>query len=151
MRASVKNKFQRSVKALRILSIFYVLLVVSLLTWAGELPAGVSTNGETSSNEAKAQPSVGKDIHNEGQISGTPRLIRSQPETEVFFRDLNQSYIIPKDNRHNKIFEAVSKAIKTKSKVTLEVDPKSRRILGLPEDGASSKTETVPAVLEKSP
>jgi hypothetical protein len=64
-------------------------------------------------------------------ISATPRLIRSQPETEVFFRDHNTSYVIPKDDGHNKTYELVEKAMKAKTKVSLRVDPKSRRVLGV--------------------
>lgn len=62
-------------------------------------------------------------------ISGVVRLIRTSPQTEVFFKDLKNSYIIPKDSQHNKIYEACLQSSKTGKPVTLQVDPKSRRVL----------------------
>lgn len=62
-------------------------------------------------------------------ISGTPRLIRQMPETEVFFKDLPQSYFIPRTSSHNRIFDAVMKAQKAGKAISLKVDPKSRQIV----------------------
>ena len=110
----------------------------------------VSTVNDSSLGAVKDQGAKAGPALKEGQISATPRLIRSQPETEIFFKDFNQSLIIPKDNKHNKIFEAVSKAMKGNSKITLEVDLKTRRVLGIPEEAPVPQGEAVPPVLEKN-
>jgi hypothetical protein len=89
----------------------------------------------------RAEPEVVTEekIEAKGEVVvGVPRLIRSAPETEVFFKDLNVSYIIPKNDNHNRSFEAVEKAIKSESAVSLRVDQKSRRVLGLAEGKKSS-------------
>lgn len=77
------------------------------------------------------------------EISGTVRLIRANPETEVFFKDLKDSLIIPKDSKHNQIFEACQQSQKTGRPVQIMVDPAGRRILGLP--GAKSPSPSTGA------
>ena len=64
-------------------------------------------------------------------VSGIPRLIRASPETEVFFRDVNTSYIIPKDSKHNQFFEAFDQASRTNKSVSFRADPISRRVLAM--------------------
>lgn len=74
----------------------------------------------------------------EGQtVSGVVRLIRSSPQTEIFFKDLKQSYIIPKTSQHNKIYEACLQSSKTGKAVALQVDPVSRRVLAISNQTAS--------------
>lgn len=62
-------------------------------------------------------------------ISGVVRIVRTSPETEVFFKDIKNSYIIPKNSKHNEIFEACLQSSKTGKAVALQVDPKNRRVL----------------------
>lgn len=66
------------------------------------------------------------------EISGTVRIIRSQPQTEVFFKDLKESVIIPVNSRHNQIYEACEKSWKKGTPVKLRIDPVSRHVLALP-------------------
>lgn len=64
-------------------------------------------------------------------VSGIPRLIRASPETEVFFRDINTSYIIPQSDKHNRFFHAFDQASKRNQAVSFRVDPVSRRVLAM--------------------
>jgi hypothetical protein len=76
------------------------------------------------------------------QISGVVRLIRGEPETQVFFKDLNDSVIIPKDSKHNEIFAMCNDSMKTGKSISLMMDPVSHRAF-LPTD-ASKSSATVP-------
>lgn len=64
-------------------------------------------------------------------VSGTPRLMRALDETEVFFSELNQSYVIPQGEQHNPFFFAMEKALKERRKISFKVDPQSHRILSV--------------------
>lgn len=64
-------------------------------------------------------------------VSGVVRIMRASPETEVFFKDLKDSVIIPFGSRHNEIFSACEQSRKTGSPVHLIIDSKSRRALGV--------------------
>lgn len=79
--------------------------------------------------ESGAEPSL-EDFPGE-TVAGIPRLIRASPETEVFFRDLNLSYIIPQDSKHNRFFNAFDQASKLSRQVSFRVDPVSRRVLAM--------------------
>ncbi len=61
------------------------------------------------------------------QISGVVRIIRGEPQTEVFFKDLKDSVIIPKDSKHNEIYALCADSMKTGKPVSLMMDPVSRR------------------------
>ncbi len=74
------------------------------------------------------------------EVSGVVRLIRANPETEVFFKDLKDSLIIPKDSGHNKIYAACEESQKKGKPVKLLIDPVGRRILSLP--NPPEKTES---------
>lgn len=82
------------------------------------------------------------------EVSGVVRLIRGSPETEVFFKDLKDSVIIPKtSSKHNQIFAACETSMKKGTPVKLLIDPVSRQARGLPEDKPASATsgEAAPA------
>lgn len=64
-------------------------------------------------------------------VSGIPRLIRASPETEVFFRDVNTSYIISQDSKHNQYFKVFEEASRVNKSVSFRVDPVTRRVLAM--------------------
>jgi hypothetical protein len=73
------------------------------------------------------------------QISGTVRLIRGSPSTEVFFKDLKDSAIIPKNNSHNAIYALCEESMKKGIPVSLIIHPISREVIAIP-DKTESKT-----------
>lgn len=73
------------------------------------------------------------------EVSGTVRIIRAHPETEVFFTDLKNSVIIPKTSSHNRILEACEEARKKNAKISLRIDPISRQVKSLGEDSGIEK------------
>ncbi len=75
-------------------------------------------------------------------VSGIPRLIRASPETEIFFRDVNTSYIIPKDSKHNQYYHAFETASRLNKSVSFRVDPVSRRVLAV--DGVNGVVSAKP-------
>lgn len=64
-------------------------------------------------------------------VSGTPRVMRALHETEVFFSELNQAYVIPQGGQHNAFFFAMEKALKERRKINFKADPQSHRILNV--------------------
>ncbi len=62
-------------------------------------------------------------------LTGVPRLIRQDPLTEVFFRDLKTSYVIHTDSKHNANYKAFDEAARANRSITFRADPISRRIL----------------------
>jgi hypothetical protein len=80
---------------------------------------------------AKSEPVI---IHGVAakEVTATVRLIRSTPETEVFFKDLKDSLIIPKDSQHNKLYDLCEESRKKGTPVKLLIDPIGRRILAPP-------------------
>lgn len=62
-------------------------------------------------------------------VSGVPRLIRANPETEVFLRNVNGGFVLPPGARHNLMFDEFQKAMKTDKSVTFKYDAISRRVL----------------------
>lgn len=84
----------------------------------------------------------------EGNLSGIPRFIRGSPQTEVFFKDLKDSFIIPHNDSHNRILKAFIDAQKTGKPVNFRADPKVRVILGLSEVTAPAAVDapSAPAV-----
>jgi hypothetical protein len=123
-------------------------ILILLLSFA----QGSFAQGETSS-EKKVNPSFQPIEEAESlkeaakdsaatSVSGIVRIVRGSPETEVFFKDLKNSLIIPKDSQHNKILEACEESRKKGTPVHLKIDPKSRRILGLPAAAKPAKGES---------
>ncbi len=72
------------------------------------------------------------------EVTGTVRLIRSTPETEVFFKDLKDSLIIPKDSQHNKLYDLCEESRKKGTPVKLLIDPVGRSILSPPKSTENS-------------
>ena len=62
-------------------------------------------------------------------VSGIPRVIRANPETEVFLRNVNGGFVLPPGARHNLMFEEFQRAMKTEKSVTFKYDAISRRVL----------------------
>jgi len=60
--------------------------------------------------------------------SGEIFVIRNGVKTEVFFRNHNQSYFIPKDNKHNARLKNLQKRSKLNQQVTIQFNPKTREI-----------------------
>lgn len=91
--------------------------------------AGSSQDQDFADSVSSLEPSL-EDFPGE-TVAGIPRLIRASPETEVFFRDLNTSYIIPQTDKHNRFFNAFDQASKRNQQVSFRVDPVSRRVLAM--------------------
>lgn len=106
------------------------------------------TNGKTSGSEA-AKPAM---ADNEELVSGTVRVIRKLTMTEVFFKDLKDSYFIPSGANYSSIYKACQESEKKGSPVGLKVNTKSRRILSVESSaikspamgGAESKSNSGP-------
>ena len=75
------------------------------------------------------------------EVSGVVRIVRSQPETEIFFVDRKESVIVPAGAPdHNKVLKMSLDSIKSKKSVSMSIDPVSRRFIALP--GSSKKSVT---------
>ena len=94
-------------------------------------------------SRAEDNASVGK------EITGTVRIIRANPVTEVFFKDLKDSVVIPANSKHNQIYEACEESRKKGQPVHLQIDPVSRNVIGLPSaqtpQNTNGKEEAAPA------
>lgn len=109
----------------------------------------VSAKEDSNQDEESAEASAEDAVENSTKyfedmpgetVSGTPRLIRANPSTEIFFNKLNQSYVIPKDSKHNPLYYAFEAAMKEQRAISFRVDPYSRRVLFVDGvAGASSK------------
>lgn len=96
----------------------------------------------------------GEEVETE-DISGVVRIVRSSPETEIFFIDRKDSVIVPQGAVDaNKIIKMSLDSVKTKKSVSMTIDPVSRRFVSLPgskkakgieSDSAETTTEIVPA------
>lgn len=97
---------------------------------------GTVESGEAPSKETDAaKPRLGE---NEEMVSGTVRIIRKLDMTEVFFKDLKDSYFIPSGANYGSIFKACQESEKKGSPVGLKVNNKSRRILSVESSAAKS-------------
>lgn len=72
----------------------------------------------------------------EALVSGTVRVMRKIAMTEVFFKDLKDSYFIPSGGGYSAIFKACQESEKKGTPVGLKVNTKSRRILSVEESAA---------------
>lgn len=64
------------------------------------------------------------------QVSGLVRVVRSSPETEIFFIDRKESVIVPSFHpEHNKVVKMSLDSIKSKKPISLSVNPVSRRMI----------------------
>lgn len=90
---------------------------------------------EKSSGTETAKP---KTAENEEMVSGTVRVIRKLDMTEVFFKDLKDSYFIPSGAGYSSIYKACQESEKKGSPVGLKVNTKSRRILSVESSAVKS-------------
>lgn len=60
--------------------------------------------------------------------NGKPLVIRSEPRTEIFFRDLKDSAWIANDHMHNRFFAAFQDAMKKGQSLKFTTDPKTRQV-----------------------
>lgn len=89
-----------------------------------------SIAGSTAGGSPSEQPSeVFYEDLSGTSVSGVPRLIRANPETEVFLRNVNGGFVLPPGARHNLMFEEFQRAMKTDKSVTFKYDAISRRVL----------------------
>lgn len=128
-------------------------LIVGVLTLglqAGALPkasdfkeigadeeAEVTTPDAAESTDLAAKPPLAA---NEELVSGTVRVIRKMGMTEVFFKDLKDSYFIPSGANYSTIYKACQESEKKGQPVSFKVNSKSRRILSL--EAAATATTT---------
>lgn len=64
------------------------------------------------------------------QVSGLVRVVRSNPETEIFFMDRKDSVIVPSFHpEHNKVVKMSLDSIKNKKPISLSVNPVSKRLI----------------------
>ncbi len=80
---------------------------------------------------------------NEELLSGTVRVIRKIEMTEVFFKDLKDSYYIPSGNKYSSIYKALDESMKKGTQVSFKANAKSRRILSLESTPAKKTTGEV--------
>ncbi len=105
---------------------------------------------KSSSTEVAKPPQLGE---NEELVSGTVRVVRKLEMTEVFFKDLKDSYFIPSGGQYSSIFKACQDSEKKGVMIGLRVNTKSRRILAVESSaikspaagGAESKSSQGPA------
>lgn len=96
--------------------------------------------GEETQEAAAEEVEKTKLGENEKILSGTVRVIRKIELTEVFFKDLNDSYFIPSGRAYSSIYKALEESMKKGTSVSFKANTKSRRVLSL-----ESAPEPVPA------
>lgn len=96
-----------------------------------------SSDAETSSSESEPKVVLKED---EEILSGTVRIIRKIDNTEVFFKDIKDSYIIPSGSGYSTIFKAMEQSQKKGSAVSFKANTKSRRVLSMESSKAKSAT-----------
>lgn len=82
-----------------------------------------------------------------GKVAATPRLVRDYPVPEVFFNEMDGSYLIPTSDDYNRIMNALNSALSRKVPINMVIDVKTRMIkdIDAPKvDSASSVYEDVP-------
>ncbi len=73
------------------------------------------------------------------QVSGLVRVVRSSPETEIFFMDRKESVIVPSFHpEHNKVVKMSLDSIRNKKPISLSVNPVSKRLISTGAKKASS-------------
>jgi len=81
---------------------------------------------------------------NEQILSGSVRVLRKIDKTEVFFKDLKDSYYISSGNNYSSLFKAFDQSQKDGKPVSFKVNTKSRQVLSL--ESAPAKSSGTPAV-----
>lgn len=100
---------------------------------------------EKSAEGDSAADTESKKNPDEVSLSGTVNVIRKISVTEVFFKDLKDSYVIPSGSQHSQIYKALEESRKKGTPVSFRANSKSRRIVSI-ESGSSEKK--APAVSE---
>lgn len=127
-------------------------LAMMVLVWMGSefswaLPAASDFKeiGEETSEEVSGEVSEEAAVKleaNEEVLSGTVRVLRKIGMTEVFFKDLKESYYIPSGRNYSSIFKACEDSAKKNSRISFKVNSKSRRILSLEQAPAGKETSS---------
>lgn len=108
------------------------------------------SNENPQSNEKKNEEAKGdvekKKSTETSSYTGEIFVIRNGARTEVFFRNHNQSYFIPKGNRHNALLKDLQKKSKLNQMVTLQFNTKTREISEVTEAATSLKASPEPQV-----
>lgn len=86
--------------------------------------------------EAEKKPVLGE---NEELLSGRVSVIRKLGSTEVFFKDLKDSYYIPSGAKNYSIYKAFEASSKKGNKVHFKANKKSRQVISLEDEGSASK------------
>jgi hypothetical protein len=81
---------------------------------------------------------------NEQILSGSVRVLRKIDKTEVFFKDLKDSYYISSGTNYSSLFKAFDQSQKDGKAVSFKVNTKSRQVLSL--ESAPVKSPSAPAV-----
>jgi len=92
----------------------------------GDESSVAEETADATGDSAKPQLAEGESL-----VSGTVRVIRKLNMTEVFFKDLKDSYFIPSGGEYNSIYKACQESEKKGIAVGLKVNTKSRRILSV--------------------
>ncbi|PWU16071.1 MAG: hypothetical protein C5B49_10990 [Bdellovibrio sp.] len=80
--------------------------------------------------------------------TAVPRLIRTEPREEVFFRgDLNKSFFLPQDSSHNEIFKAFQDGADGYKQVTFRADPGTKQVLAVEGVRGVSKPPSMPSAM----
>lgn len=97
---------------------------------------------ESDSNSSDSATAKPKMAENEELVSGTVRVIRKLSMTEVFFKELKDSYFIPSGAGYSAIYKACQESEKKGIQVGLKVNTKSRRILSVESSAVKSPATT---------
>ncbi len=96
-------------------------------TESAEVP-DADKNAEKKEDPAAADGKPAAATSTASSHTGEIFVIRNGPKTEVFFRNHNQSYFIPKGNKHNAQLKELQKKSKLSQPVTIEFNAKTREI-----------------------
>lgn len=102
-----------------------------------EVDSADSAEDSAANEETAAAPEMNPD---EAVLTGTVRVMRKLNHTEVFFKDLKDSYIIPSGNSYYSLYKAFNDSEKTGSAVSFKANTKARRVLSLADGPASPAT-----------
>lgn len=100
----------------------------------------VELSGSEKDTEKDSVKETGKE--NEATLTGTVRVMRKIEHTEVFFKDLPDSYVIPSGNKYSSIYNAMTESQKNGTAVTFRANTKSRRVLSMEAAGEKNRDKT---------
>lgn len=93
-----------------------------------DAPGGSEKDPAKNSQESVQASSLKE---NEALLSGHVRVMRKIDKTEVFFKDLKDSYIIPSGSSYGGLFKAFEQSQKKGTTVHFKANIKTRQILSL--------------------